>query len=363
MANSRYAKPKAAVIRFDLPIDGAKVRNVDELREHFTTDVIGHFRSGVLAKWLRARQLNKELAAVEALSNTGSAESSLLLALCEIFNVDADEQTVAAALAEPTGASAVHALNREIALGIEQRGRCRLGHQDQWRLEIPAPAVVELNAYTEHIAYFALSDQCGRQLLLWRVRGREQRQPIPLAYLPAGRYDIQVRAGQGEAQYSLRVNEISRPDPAERDIKLSIDSQFSPGYADLWQIFVPGCGAEIWTTGPTGTLVSSYTCRSGDSSGVLLGFNWEGAAPPFGHQIVGVRGDRRTGGPYTIHARFAHVAATSGAWCALTWSAATEVGRRTFLRDGVTEQLRWRARTLPEPMTVADMERMLGDPD
>ena len=346
MAKSPYAKPKAAAIRFNLAIGGAMVRNVDQLREHFTTEVIGHFRSGVLANWLRARQLNEELEAVEALSNTGNTETSLLLALCEIFNVDADEQTVAAALGEPTGASAVHSLDREIALGIEQHGRCRLGHQDQWRLEIVAPAVVELNAYTERIAYFALSDQCGRQLLLWRVCGREQRQPIPLAYLPAGRYDIQVRAGHDEAQYSLQVNEMSRPDPAERDVKLSINSQFSPGYADLWQIFVPGCGARIWTTGPTGTLVSSYTCWSGDASGVPLGFNWEGAAPPFGHQVIGVRGDRRSGGPYTIHARFADVAATSGAWCALTWSAATEVGRRTFLRDGVAEQLRWRARTL-----------------
>jgi hypothetical protein len=40
------------LIKFDLPIDGVKVKTVEELREHFTPEILDHFRSGLLAKWL-----------------------------------------------------------------------------------------------------------------------------------------------------------------------------------------------------------------------------------------------------------------------------------------------------------------------
>ena len=51
----------AKMIKFDLPIDGVKVSTLDELRDHFTAEIVGHFRSGLLAKWLRSRRMTDQL--------------------------------------------------------------------------------------------------------------------------------------------------------------------------------------------------------------------------------------------------------------------------------------------------------------
>ena len=58
----------AKTIKFDLPIDGVTVATLGDLRDHFTTEIIGHFRSGKLAEWLRSRSMASELAAVEVLT-------------------------------------------------------------------------------------------------------------------------------------------------------------------------------------------------------------------------------------------------------------------------------------------------------
>ena len=90
-----------AKIKFNMPIDGVKVATVDQLRMHFTTKIIGHFRSGLLAKWLESRDLTRELAAVEALEEGDDA--AVLKELCRIFEVEADDYAIAAAVVEATG--------------------------------------------------------------------------------------------------------------------------------------------------------------------------------------------------------------------------------------------------------------------
>ena len=91
----------AKMIKFDLPIDGVKVATLDDLRDHFTTETIGHFRSRLLARWLRSRGMTRELAAVEAL--TAGDDTAVLKELCRIFEVEADDDAIAAAIAEATG--------------------------------------------------------------------------------------------------------------------------------------------------------------------------------------------------------------------------------------------------------------------
>ena len=91
----------AKMIKFDLPIDGVKVATLDDLQNHFTTEIIGHFRSGLLARWLRSRGSTQELAAVEALA-TGD-DATTLEELCRIFEIEADDDAIAAAVAEATG--------------------------------------------------------------------------------------------------------------------------------------------------------------------------------------------------------------------------------------------------------------------
>ena len=91
----------AKTIKFDLPIDGVKIATLDKLRDHFTTQIIGHFRTGLLADWLRSRGMTRELAAVEALK--ADDDAAALKGLCRIFEVEAGDDAIAAALTEATG--------------------------------------------------------------------------------------------------------------------------------------------------------------------------------------------------------------------------------------------------------------------
>ena len=91
----------AKMIKFDLPIDGMKVATLDDLRDHFTTETIGHFRSGLLARWLQSRSMTRELEAVEAL--TAGDDTAVLKELCRIFEVEADDDAITAAVAKATG--------------------------------------------------------------------------------------------------------------------------------------------------------------------------------------------------------------------------------------------------------------------
>ena len=63
----------AKKVKFDLQIGEDKVATLDELRGHFSlgearTEIIGHFHSGKLAKWLHVRNLTTELEQVEILT-------------------------------------------------------------------------------------------------------------------------------------------------------------------------------------------------------------------------------------------------------------------------------------------------------
>ena len=91
----------AKMIKFDLPIDGVKVATLDDLQDHFTTEIIGHFRSSLLARWLRSRGWTRELAAVEALA--ADDDATTLKELCRIFEIEADDDAIVVAIAEETG--------------------------------------------------------------------------------------------------------------------------------------------------------------------------------------------------------------------------------------------------------------------
>jgi hypothetical protein len=85
-------------IKFDLPIDGVKVKTIDELKNHFTTEVINLYKNGLLSRWLQSQGMGEY---VQALSNLSpQANDALLLSsLCEIFNVAIDDQELLSQLA------------------------------------------------------------------------------------------------------------------------------------------------------------------------------------------------------------------------------------------------------------------------
>ena len=57
----------AKTIKFNLICDGHPVRTLDDLREHFSIeDVLAHYKSGMLERWLEVRGFEKELDAIRA---------------------------------------------------------------------------------------------------------------------------------------------------------------------------------------------------------------------------------------------------------------------------------------------------------
>lgn len=80
-------------IKFDLPIDGAKVRNVEELRDHFNTEILDLHKSGLLAKWLRSQRQPDLQAQVEAIAEN-SSDQERLDALCRVFSIELDSEII-----------------------------------------------------------------------------------------------------------------------------------------------------------------------------------------------------------------------------------------------------------------------------
>ena len=87
-------------IKFDLPIDGVKVKNLEELRDHFTIEVLELYQNGLLLKWLRSRNMAEEISQLESLSKMLS-RAELMTVLCEVFKIDTDDMIIAAALGMP----------------------------------------------------------------------------------------------------------------------------------------------------------------------------------------------------------------------------------------------------------------------
>ena len=55
-------------IKFDLPIGGVSVKNLEEFREHFSLGVITLYQEGRLLKWLQLRKATQEITQLEALA-------------------------------------------------------------------------------------------------------------------------------------------------------------------------------------------------------------------------------------------------------------------------------------------------------
>ncbi|MBV5309869.1 DUF1566 domain-containing protein [Chromatium okenii] len=89
------------IIKFDLPLDGIRAKNIEEIREHFTLEILAHYRSRLLGKWLAVRKLNTELEALQAI-DTSDDDQAVFKRLCEIFAVDADDAVIAVLFNDPT---------------------------------------------------------------------------------------------------------------------------------------------------------------------------------------------------------------------------------------------------------------------
>jgi hypothetical protein len=88
------------VIKFDLPLDGIRAKNIEEIREHFTIEILAHYHSRLLGKWLASRKLNAELEALQAIDD--SDDQAIFKRLCAVFAVEADDAVIAVLFNDPT---------------------------------------------------------------------------------------------------------------------------------------------------------------------------------------------------------------------------------------------------------------------
>ncbi|MBR0288301.1 MAG: HPr family phosphocarrier protein [Selenomonadaceae bacterium] len=81
----------ARKIKFPLKMaDGAEVRTLDELKEHFDVEsVVGYFSDGRLLNWLRTRYYDDEADKIEQLT---ASDSELHKKICEIFGVESEAE-------------------------------------------------------------------------------------------------------------------------------------------------------------------------------------------------------------------------------------------------------------------------------
>jgi hypothetical protein len=103
------------IIKFDLPINGTKVPNLEGLRDNFTTEILGLHASGVLLRWLKSRGLVAEADKLAAIPVEHSDVDKLVV-LSEILGMDADRAVIEAALSKGHGNQgvALHAAPEEL---------------------------------------------------------------------------------------------------------------------------------------------------------------------------------------------------------------------------------------------------------
>ena len=88
-------------IKFDLPLNSIRVATLDQLEENLTPEILQHFRSGKLAKWLRVRHLNEQADKVEALLAADiEDEVQLFKSVCEVFVGEVDVNDAREAICE-----------------------------------------------------------------------------------------------------------------------------------------------------------------------------------------------------------------------------------------------------------------------
>ncbi|WP_104706532.1 hypothetical protein [Helicobacter bizzozeronii] len=79
--------------KFALTCDGEKITSLEQLKEHFNLlDVLEHYKTNTLWRWLRSRGYESELQGIEAI--TATQDTEVLSALCEVFGIEADLQMI-----------------------------------------------------------------------------------------------------------------------------------------------------------------------------------------------------------------------------------------------------------------------------
>lgn len=81
----------AKLIKFDLIIDGNKVKTFEELQDNLHADLLPYLKSGKLAKWFASRDMADQATAI-AVIDLNQSDLALLSAVCVVLELEADEE-------------------------------------------------------------------------------------------------------------------------------------------------------------------------------------------------------------------------------------------------------------------------------
>ena len=76
-------------IKIDLQINGIYAKNLQEVKDNFSIEILNHYKSGNLERWLKVRNMTTELEKLTALNQLD--ECILFKYLCAIFDVEFNE--------------------------------------------------------------------------------------------------------------------------------------------------------------------------------------------------------------------------------------------------------------------------------
>jgi len=84
-------------IKFNLIVDGKPIRTLEQLRENFNIDdILQHYESGVLQRWLQVRELNTQLEHLKKI--TVSDQISIATEICKVFDAELTENELKSAV-------------------------------------------------------------------------------------------------------------------------------------------------------------------------------------------------------------------------------------------------------------------------
>ena len=77
----------AKTIKFNLILDNYPVRNIEGMQEHFSIeDMLKYFKNGLLLRWLKVREYEKEYEKVTAIDKTLD-NKAIMMELVKIFEI------------------------------------------------------------------------------------------------------------------------------------------------------------------------------------------------------------------------------------------------------------------------------------
>ena len=79
------------MIKFDLQINGVKITNIEELQDNFSVEILPIFNSGLLAKWLKSRELIDQARSIEEIDKN-TIELIQLKKICQALEIDDDDE-------------------------------------------------------------------------------------------------------------------------------------------------------------------------------------------------------------------------------------------------------------------------------